>query len=76
MEPGVVELITSAAKREIEKMKEMNNQPIILCSPVIRRHLRKLVERFADLAMIISHAEILQDIRIQALGKVTLKHGG
>lgn len=76
MEPGVVELITSATKKEIEKMKEMNNQPIILCSPVIRRHLRKLVERFAALAMVISHAEILQDIRIQTLGKVTLKHGG
>jgi flagellar biosynthesis protein FlhA len=76
VEPGMAESVAGSTKGEIEKAIELNIQPIIFCSPTLRRHLRKMVEPFAPSAMVISHAEILQNIRIQAIGKVTLKHGG
>ncbi len=76
VEPVIAESVVDSMKKEIEKAIALNIQPIIFCSPALRRHLRKMMEPFAPSAMVISHAEMLQNTRIQAIGKVTLKHGG
>ena len=76
MEPGALESISDSIKEEAEKVVVMNQQPIILCSPTIRRHLRKIAEQVDGTIMVVSHAEIMQHIRIQADGKVKLGHGG
>ena len=76
MEPGALETISASVKEEAEKVIVMNQQPIILCSPTIRRHLRKIVEQVDATIMVVSHAEIMQHIRIQAKGKVSLGHVG
>ena len=75
LEPAVIETISASIQEEAEKISVMNLQPIILCSPTIRRHLRKIVEQIDPSIMVISHAEIMQNIRIQSKGKVTLAHG-
>jgi flagellar biosynthesis protein FlhA len=75
LEPGSIETISASIQETAEKVILMNLQPIILCSPAIRRHLRKIVEQIDPAIMVISHAEIMQNIRIQASGKVTLAHG-
>ena len=64
----------ASVKKEIEKMAANNMQPIILCSPVLRRHLRRLVRPSAPTVMVISHAEVVPTIRLQSVGKVTGKH--
>ncbi|MFH0730495.1 MAG: flagellar biosynthesis protein FlhA [Pseudomonadota bacterium] len=75
MNPDTVEGIVSGIKKEIGKFAKTNLQPIILTTPVLRRHLRRLVEPIASTVMVISHAEIVSNIRIQGMGKVTIKHG-
>jgi flagellar biosynthesis protein FlhA len=76
LEPGAIEAISASIKEEAEKVIVMNIQPIVLSSPVIRRHLRKIVEQMDPSIMVISHAEVAPNIRIQSTGKVTLTHGG
>jgi len=75
LEPAVIETISASIQEEAEKVIVLNLQPIILCSPTIRRHLRKIVEQIDPSIMVISHAEIMQNVRIQSKGKVTLAHG-
>lgn len=75
LEPAVIENISASIQEAAEKVIVMNMQPLILCSPAIRRHLRKIVEQVDPSVMVISHAEIMQNVRIQANGKVTLAHG-
>jgi flagellar biosynthesis protein FlhA len=72
VEPKIVESVIASMKEQVEKIIESNLQPIILCSPVLRRHIRKIVEQFAPSVFVFSHAEILQNIRIQAAGKVAI----
>lgn len=72
LDPRVAEGVLSSVKQETEKVLAMNLQPIILCSPILRRHLRRLIEQVAPSAMVISHAEIVRNINIQAVGKVGL----
>ncbi len=75
IEPRVVETLSASIQETAENVAGMNLQPIILCSPAVRRHLRRIVEQLDPSIMVVSHAEITQNIRIQAGGKVTLAHG-
>jgi flagellar biosynthesis protein FlhA len=75
VDPGIIETVMVAAKKQVDQVAAQNLQPIILCAPVLRRHLRKVVEQVASAAMVISHAEIMPNVRIQAVGKVSTAHG-
>jgi flagellar biosynthesis protein FlhA len=52
----------------------LNSQPVILCSPGIRRHLKKLLDRFLPQVAVLSHSEITPQTKIQSLGMVSLSH--
>ena len=43
-----------------------------MASPTIRRHVKKLTERFMPNLAVISHNEIPPNIKIQSLGVVVL----
>lgn len=75
VDPATLEAVVAGITDQVTKLSQTNLQPIILCSPVLRRHLRKLVEPVASGVMVISHAEIVSNIRIQAMGKVAITHG-
>jgi flagellar biosynthesis protein FlhA len=75
-DPATVEAVVTSVKKEIVKCGQTNLQPLILTTPVLRRHLRKLVESVAATAMVISHAEIFTNIRIQSIGKVMVQNAG
>ncbi len=70
MDPAKAEKIIRAIKAEVEKIMMMNIQPVILCSPGIRRHLRRMIEQYVPSVMVISHAEVTPSINIKAVGKV------
>ena len=72
VDPQVVEQIIQAVSREVEKQVAMDVQPLVMCSPVLRRHLRKLIENALPSVFVISHAEIVDDINLQAGGKVKI----
>ncbi len=73
LDPKLVEEIVGAAKKEVEQQVAINTQPVIMTSPSLRRHFRKLIEPSLPTVFVVSHAEIVDDINLQASGKVTLK---
>jgi flagellar biosynthesis protein FlhA len=72
MDPAQAEKIIRSVRAEVEKIMMMNLQPILLSSPGIRRHLRKMIEQYVPSVMVISHAEIAPNISIKAVGKVSV----
>ena len=46
-------------------------QPVLLTSPLIRPHLRRLLERALPHLVVLSHAEVPMDIRVVNLGTVS-----
>jgi flagellar biosynthesis protein FlhA len=61
-----------AINQTLERMAQANYQPIILCSPTIRRHLKKLLDRFLPQVVVLSHNELTTQAKIQSLGTVNL----
>ena len=72
IEPNVAQRIMKTLARNLEKFSSLNYQPIVLCSPQIRLHFKKLVDRFIPNLVVLSYNEILNDINIQSLGTVAI----
>ena len=70
--PNMAQAIINGIDGMIEQFTINNYQPILLCSPLIRPHVKKLVERFIPNLVVLSHNEVAQDVRIEALGVVEL----
>jgi len=76
VDPNLADSIISSIKKEAEKAMSKNIQPILLTTPVIRRHLRKMIEYFVPSLMVLSQSELLNDVGFKAIGKVKLSHAG
>ena len=72
LEPGQAGKIVEATKRALEKAAVTVEQPVILCSSTIRRHLRKLCERFQLQVAVLSHNEIPNGLEVQSVGEIGL----
>ena len=76
IDPKVADSIIASIKKEAEKAMSKNIQPILLTSPVVRRHLKKMVEYFVPSLMVLSQSELLSDIGFKSIGKVRLSYAG
>ncbi|MBU0514791.1 MAG: flagellar biosynthesis protein FlhA, partial [Proteobacteria bacterium] len=75
LEPHKVQAVLDAVFREAEKMMEQNMTPTIVTSPVIRRHLRRLIERQMPTLTVLSHNELVTGLRIKSVGLVSVARG-
>ena len=72
LDPDSVQLILHALRNTIIPTPAGGQPPVLLTAIDVRRFVRKLIEsEFVDLA-VISYQEIVQEIRIQPLGRVQL----
>jgi flagellar biosynthesis protein FlhA len=74
MAPETAEEIIQNLKVAADKSLAQNIQPVVVCSPAIRRHLRRLVERHLPGLWVLSPHELVTEAQIQSLGVVSLGH--
>ena len=75
IEPAAAQQIITSIRSMSERFSSSGAQPVLLASPSIRRHVRKLIERFVPHMAVLSHNEIPQNIKIQSLGVVSFNAG-
>ena len=72
LNPNMAQAIINATDAKLEQFSINNYQPLLLCSPLIRPHVKKMIERFIPNLVVLSHNEVAPDVRIEALGVVEL----
>ena len=72
LEPQTIQGIVSATTKEIEKIKDLVTTPIIITSPIVRVYFKKLIDQFYPNTTVLSFNEIDPDVKIQALGNITI----
>ena len=72
LEPKLIQDIINSTTRELEKVRDLVTVPVILTSPVVRIYFKKLVDQFYLNAVVLSFNEIDSDVKIQALGNISL----
>ncbi|RLB87183.1 MAG: flagellar biosynthesis protein FlhA [Deltaproteobacteria bacterium] len=73
LDPSLVAGVVASVSKQVEKLLVINTQPVVMTPPTLRRHFRKLIEPSLPTVFVVSHAEIVDDINLQAVGKVSLK---
>ncbi len=71
-DPMVAQKLLIALKASAERMVGRGHQPVILCSPSLRRHLRKLTDRILHSVPILGLNEVESVVRLQAMETVRL----
>ena len=72
IDPEMGQAIIAAIENGLDAFAMFNYQPLILCSPMVRPHLKRLTERTIPGLAILSHSEISLDVRIESLGTISL----
>ena len=73
IEPQVVQRIVESVSEQIEKVKDIINQPIILTSPIVRIYFKRLIDQFMPNLTVLSFNEIDTNIQIQAIGIIQIR---
>lgn len=72
LEPGLAQKILTSINQTMERISNQNYQPVILCSPVLRRHVKRLLDRFLPQVAVLSHSELTPQTKIQSIGTMSL----
>jgi flagellar biosynthesis protein FlhA len=70
-DPGMIQKFIQSSKKVIDQLISRGYQPVILTSPVLRRHLKKLLDKFIPNVTVISHSEITGNIKIEAIETIS-----
>jgi flagellar biosynthesis protein FlhA len=65
--PGLAQRVQAAIKQAAERVAMRGIQPALLCSPPLRAHLRRLIERGLPTLPVLSLNEIEGQVRVQSL---------
>ncbi len=72
LDPSIGERILGQIANQIPSFKKMKLPSVILCSPRLRPHLKRFIERsFPDTA-VLSYNEIVPQVKVQSIGMVSL----
>ena len=72
LEPDIIQKIVTSTTEQINQMKKLVQEPIIITSPVVRIYFKKLLDQFYPDITVLSFNDIDTSVQIQALGTITL----
>ncbi len=72
LEPNLAQRLLESISDMAEKVAADGYQPIVLCSPQVRRHLRHLLVRFMPQIIVLSHNELTTQTKIKSAGTVEI----
>lgn len=72
LEPQMAQQIMGKLRDQVQKMMETGRQPVILCAPYVRFHLKRLTERILPGLVVLSFNELQPNIHVESLGMVRM----
>lgn len=72
LDPEVINQITEAASKQLERLISSGHHPVILCSAQVRYHVFNILKPSINGITVISYNEIVSSIKIESLGVISL----
>lgn len=73
LDPLTTEKVVEGIRKSFEEGVQKGYQPVLLCSPAIRRFVKKLTERVSGSIMVVSHGEIAPGTKVYSIGTIKLE---
>jgi flagellar biosynthesis protein FlhA len=72
LDPKTTQNILTNLNEKIEEATSLGEKMIVLCSPAVRHHFKRLTEKFIPNLVVVSHNEISPTANIRSLGTVRI----
>jgi flagellar biosynthesis protein FlhA len=72
LDPGVTNTILGNLTRQVQKLVQLGQQPIVLASPVVRLYFKKLADQAIPGIAVLSYNELDPNLEIQSVGVVSI----
>jgi flagellar biosynthesis protein FlhA len=72
LDPGLSNTLLAALKQAVERVSARGHQPVLLCSPALRRHIRRLTDRILHAVPVVGFNELDSMVRLQSLDTIRL----
>ncbi len=72
LDPGLSHTLLAAMKQTVERVAARGHQPVLLCSPTLRRHIRRLTDRILHAVPVVGFNELDSMVRLQSLDTIRL----
>ncbi len=72
LDPEFVRELVRSLGQQAQEMAAAAGSTVILCSPLIRSHLKQLVDRFLPAVTVLSHNEITPNVSVKSFATVRL----
>jgi len=72
LEPNVTNTILTSLSRQVQKLVQLGQQPIVLASPVVRLYFKKLADQVVPGLVVLSYNELDPNLEIQSVGVVSI----
>ena len=70
LEPEMIQRIVAGTKDQIDRMRKLVQEPIVLTSPVVRIYFKKLIDQFYPNITVLSFNDLDPSVQVQSLGMV------
>jgi flagellar biosynthesis protein FlhA len=74
LDPEFVRQFVSELNDQAALLLQETNTAIVLCSPLIRMHVKQLIDRFIPNVTVLSHNELTPSVNIRSFGTVRLAY--
>ncbi|MGZ3709303.1 MAG: FHIPEP family type III secretion protein, partial [Bdellovibrionota bacterium] len=74
LDPEFVRAFIAQLNQQAVELANQSSQPVVLCSPLIRSHLKNLIDRFLPNVVVLSHNEITPNVNVKSFGTVRLSY--
>ncbi|HEY5583611.1 MAG TPA: flagellar biosynthesis protein FlhA [Ruminiclostridium sp.] len=72
LDPSVSNTIINNLSKNVQRLVQLGNQPIVLASPIVRLYFKRLTENVIPGLVVLSYNEIDPGIEVQSVGVVTI----
>jgi flagellar biosynthesis protein FlhA len=72
LDPGLSHTLLTALKQAVERVSARGHQPVLLCSPALRRHIRRMTDRILHAVPVVGFNELDSMVRLQSLDTIRL----
>ncbi len=72
LDPNTAQNIIQKIQAQVKKFEKTQSIPVLLCSPNIRIHMKRLIERFIPQMAVLSHSEIDTTIPVNSIGSINI----
>jgi flagellar biosynthesis protein FlhA len=74
--PNEAQGIFDSVNQQVEEMLIQGWVPVLVCSPIVRPHFKRMVERVSPQLVVLSYNEVVTDVQIENVGVVQVVETG